>query len=516
MASTRRSIINIDDDQHPLVHLTRQNEASIFCKLPQEILAMIYEYAVAVDKSIEPRQVAYRSNKFVWGHADLFRTRNGLWFRSSSEEVLTVISLGRTCRKIYADLEGWPVFYRVNTFEFTSATKLHYFLAAITRERRAMIRRIKLLVSNCTTVPWTFGGAEDHTTTLLTQCDDLKELSFILPMEGTSWISKRGLNLARGPRDEASPWNLPSFRLKIANEDGDTFTLGDPDLIPFSEWPADTSEFAVPNDIEKYQLLERINSAMAVRRSSFKQQLEEPRPQWFLDISKEYLVGAAIAATHIDLPGESRITHDRTDNTFGGPVSSRTRRSHEVADLSLGILQRVVPKYTVDGVLTWPFTNVLGVRWNDSSEVECNIVWSANRSKRGAETSWEPVEAIMTETGELCLRNFYMSTITGKENGNPGDILRDRQAIPTPRKIIEFAGSMVAAMSQELNKQRTKSLVNYWKKLDSRWASYIAKLGNRVAAYDERIAAQAEARVKSAAKRGPKKVAKIGGKKNKK
>ncbi|OTA99452.1 hypothetical protein M426DRAFT_256112 [Hypoxylon sp. CI-4A] len=183
-------IVDLGDQSHPNYQLSKLNgESSAFLGggrlgLPKEVRRMIYELAVFVDKPIRPRQVQAGSNKFHWN--------------SKGEGQLATVSLARTCRTMYAEMEHWCPFYRVNTFEFSDTIDgLHPFLAAITPQRREEIRCITLSVDSLPSFfnrhPWTFRNpfhwrrrhdtAYEDVLVLLSQCKDLHSHKLLLTMD---------------------------------------------------------------------------------------------------------------------------------------------------------------------------------------------------------------------------------------------------------------------------------------------------------------------------------------------
>ncbi|KAI1274034.1 hypothetical protein F5Y07DRAFT_374801 [Xylaria sp. FL0933] len=123
---------------------------------------MIMEYCVAIEDDVEPKPVWTPSypwsnrednnmpliNKFLWGNWEQrYGTIDGHegHYHFPTTGPLAVVSLRLTCRQFYHELEG--VFYRVNTFMFSSARACEDYLAAITAQRRRQIRSISLDLS---------------------------------------------------------------------------------------------------------------------------------------------------------------------------------------------------------------------------------------------------------------------------------------------------------------------------------------------------------------------------------
>ncbi|KAI0907416.1 hypothetical protein F4823DRAFT_641411 [Ustulina deusta] len=133
------------------------NRSSFLHRLPPEIRNTVMEYSVTLEEYVEPLPVADNNpsiNKFVWGD---FEYRTGIMngceatFRFPTGP-LAVVSLRRTCRQFYHELEG--VFYRVNTFIFWDATQCENYLSALTIERRHQIHNICFDLTDATFDIW--------------------------------------------------------------------------------------------------------------------------------------------------------------------------------------------------------------------------------------------------------------------------------------------------------------------------------------------------------------------------
>ncbi|KAI0384510.1 hypothetical protein F5Y04DRAFT_230939 [Hypomontagnella monticulosa] len=134
-----------DGSGHPNFAATQRNEQSLFLGLLcREVRQNIYKFATCVDKPIKPQQAAPNSNKFVWGDHTIVESypRRKL---KSTEPQLVAVSLARTCRAIYAEVQAYAAFYQFNSFEFCNADDLHAFLAALTPLRRNALRRITIV-----------------------------------------------------------------------------------------------------------------------------------------------------------------------------------------------------------------------------------------------------------------------------------------------------------------------------------------------------------------------------------
>ncbi|KAI1411222.1 hypothetical protein F5Y13DRAFT_201435 [Hypoxylon sp. FL1857] len=516
-AAPAPGIVNLNDKNHPFYTATEQNGSTPFLKLPIELRLMIYELAVAVDGCVRVHQVTKRSNKFVWGDHNKQPGSNGdELVRVTTEKQLTVVSLGRTCRQIYSELQQFPVFYRVNTFEFHKCPVINprsqfessfyhsEFLAAITPQRRKMIRHIQVnftgndRIGNLVSIdhPW-IQVHQRHDKcrflTLLSQCEDLREVSLVLSCVTTMNLLDY-MAFTATPHDTPSPWNLPFLRLKLLFPGGTVFALGDSKTVPFDSLLAN-EPVAQQNQPEISQL----NSIM------FSRPRGHQRPKWFEDMNNPALVYEAIIAQQLDFPGEDRIT--RVQKTAAGSVSSRTRRNNFVFNELLGILQRDIPQYSADGTLAWEYSDVLKIRWDDSSEIECELIWSD--FLRVPRTSWVPLRAIYGKEAGICvgrdrIADFYEARFA-RYLDSFSEHLEKMKSIPSPGRAFEtiveqFSGRVSEAFGLDntrRGKVQERAFKNRWEKLASRWDARISDLEDKVAvlqAAEERRAARKAAR----------------------
>ncbi|KAI1454756.1 hypothetical protein F4805DRAFT_477268 [Annulohypoxylon moriforme] len=481
-------------EDHPLAHVTSRNDESHFLRLPLEVRIMIYEYVLAVGKPVRPTQVTTRSNKFVWGrHGKAMNYNiypNRVTARNLEDCLLDVVSLEQVCRKTYHDLQVTPVFYKVNTFHFDFAEDLHLFLAAITPKRRESIRYLELStrgvwdyldVCRVSFPGWTFEFTDrpPHKTstlilTLLSQCKDLKEFDLILKREMTP---ENLMAISTIPLDTPSPWNLPFLRAKVELLPQEYYTFGQSDkisrrvlrqLAPYGDW-----------EIHRRWFME-FNSKMVVRRKQAEAN-ENERPQWLTDLHTKELIEEAVAAANIDFPGEIRVSQNRLDSTLG-PISNRTRRSNWIVDRSTGVLTSAKPKYSADGSLViWKY-ELIGVRWNESSEVECKLRFS--EPANDPTTSWELVEKVaFTSRGERALRAFYGDTISYADlaiQGNTQAVLARLRTIPPPAHVLKSLGGVENIIREcqtsevlDINVQMYK---DWWEVTVLQWTSLMLRL----------------------------------------
>ncbi|KAI1771695.1 hypothetical protein F4818DRAFT_445026 [Hypoxylon cercidicola] len=422
-------IIDLDDLNHPKHEATQLNsEVSFLKKLPLELRLAIYELVVKENQKIRPRRVRDDSNKFV----------------SGSNATRATFSLSRTCRAIYAELESLGPFYKLNRFEFGSASDLHVYLAAITPRRRQAIRYIDLVCYGTEHSFWDlyqfgFGGRrrgnDNHVMELLTQCNVLqnKELtllvSYDLPWHGSRHYYSdnriiRDLEMYRffAGKDssglEPSVWSLPCFRLNIQLR-GWLFELGRLNYAQLSQ-----SGFS-----------EEIVSVIAAATERKKETGTET-PGWFKDMANPSLVSKAIWASGVKVPGEDRVAPDRMKSIMG-PVSSRTRKGCKSLD-SLGrIIPEPHPRYDKEGVLLgsdFGYIDVKEIRWTESeSEIECHV----RNYGQGQDIGWVPLSALSQKQFRHNLKPLMIQIM--RQAQSPQQVVDSMSAVPSPFDIIKIA-----------------------------------------------------------------------------
>ncbi|KAI0884937.1 uncharacterized protein GGS22DRAFT_189152 [Annulohypoxylon maeteangense] len=493
-----KSIVEFPAADDPLAHQASKNDELYFFMLPLEIRLMIYEYVVAVAKPILPEQVTKRANKFFPSQSILFPA---IAYRNSNDP-LDVISLARVCRRIYHELEKFPVFYRVNTFCFECFEDLHVFLSAITPKRREMIRYITLFIYSQSQSKlnifrpnfpeWAFiphhrpsGHTKTFLMSLLTQCKDLKELRLILNHRVSA---AHMMALSRVPIDRPSAWNLPYIRVRtgILPED---FMFGDAYNIP-SLVIRHVHNTGVA-DQERLRAMKQFNMKMFERRNLVNP-TEDEFPSWYVRLGSKDLVEEAIGAANIDFPGELRKSQNRFDHTIG-PVSSRTRRKNTTLNPSTGALTRELPKYGADGVaVQWNYT-VIGVRRDDYLGMECNLEYWTPTKDLG--TSWETVDKVVTTpSGHTNLSRFYLSILRKfkyKVPRDPKANLQELDSMPSPDDVFKTLGGLKRVVNVAYKDKAPSShnkCLNNWAKVMEKWKSTVEKLEKEVAAEAEREA----------------------------
>lgn len=140
---------------------------------------MIFEFAVKLDKPVTPRQITGHSNKFTWGDRkqvpvhDHPGNRDYVW-ECQENTRLAVVPLNLTCKQFYEELRDYPVFYRINDFQFEVEDLVPY-LAAITPGRRSAIQNITV-TGGCKPKSRRSVALHKHAITLLSQCSALRNV----------------------------------------------------------------------------------------------------------------------------------------------------------------------------------------------------------------------------------------------------------------------------------------------------------------------------------------------------
>ncbi|KAI1799183.1 hypothetical protein F4811DRAFT_568573 [Daldinia bambusicola] len=435
MDTSSSHLINPDDPDHPLVHLSKQNEdeSPFFKKLVLEVRIMIYEFAVAMDDVLKPVQRVPRSNKFI--------------LEGSSNTPSTVVHLGRTCRRIYQELENFPVFYRVNTFQFRMDFDMHIFLAAIHPKRLGMIRTVRLRFGDifyneydAHDDPW-YGQSPTikYILALLSQCTSLEDLSLVLqqntPRDLTHFLSGWE-RLARKSPSIPAFINLPVFKIFLRYQDqGPEYTL---------EEALSHSQLIQTEPTKK--ILADVDYGLRARKAIFARlpkvtinHKTDYRPQWLRDMADGTAINEAIKAAPIDFPGHKRIAQDVRD--MSDTVSSRTRRKSMTVN-EHGVVYREIPQFNVDGLLAWKFNEVKGVRWDDSGEVELEVKWCW--PPRVPATSWVPFESFeMNREGEEMIIAFYRKDMDHSPyRSNLESHIQRMKSMPSLSDIAEIAGGV--------------------------------------------------------------------------
>ncbi|KAI1101510.1 hypothetical protein F4804DRAFT_347658 [Jackrogersella minutella] len=462
MGPTIESISDLRDEKHPNLELTELNKKSVFFKLPIEVRLIIYEFAVYVDKPIVPRQVKKYSNKFVWG--DYITSRSYDFndelteCRESTEQELMAVSLFRTCRAMFADLECWHPFYKVNLFEFHGPHSLHLFLAAITPQRRRKIRWIDILHEPSSLC---LKSLDKKLLALLSQCKDLKTHRLKLTVQYHE-LSEDGVvrSLTRclekiQPQSHSwrhyNTWSLPFFHLE------------------FHLHPDHSGSAYIPI------VVTTIKRAITLHRK--RENIEEGGPQWFKDMAEDRrLQEDAIAAANIQFPGEERLALSKASSSIG-PISSRTRGKCQVPD-PMGTTKRSIPEYNEEGTVTGRIDYVTEIRWN-GTDIQVKVVWPQPSLRN---STWENLSAILDSLCERHIRRCYLSmqycryrSVSRGPTMDRNNLVDKIKNMPSPGDIVKVAGNF-SFLDNEVGKKRANYVRGQWRELIGEWNSFLKQL----------------------------------------
>ncbi|KAF3061832.1 hypothetical protein GL218_02846 [Daldinia childiae] len=446
MDSYRRAIVNLSDEQHPNYRLTKLNDASkFFSMLPKEVRLMIYEYTVYVSEEIRPKQFESRSNKFICCiSAPTMQNR-------LCRQQPAVVSLARVCRAIYAELEHFQPFYKVNKFYFTELIGLRKYLAAIIPSRRQAIRRVDFKVDNwfdrwllskrifhdSPTYPLDHGTLVILSQTSLEEFTFIEEISDLPPGTVAADVLRTNLNrVLEYPDGLHTIRNLPCFRLG--------FVLESPD---------ETTD----------KLIKEIDGALATRR----QRIGTDRPEWFKQLNNFRSTEKALREVcGLDILGEDRVTLDRAASYFG-TISSRTRSKCQLPN-SEGQILKNIPRYSADGILTSYIYGIHDIRWN-GTDVQCQV------SHKYEAKVWEDISAILTPDNVYTIIRFYNGLIKETDSSRLDEVKNK----PTLRDILDIQGGFHFIQhtgAEGYRKQRLSFMREYWLESANRWDAYITGL----------------------------------------
>lgn len=194
----------------------------------------------------------------------------------------------------------------------------------------------------------------------------------------------------------------------------------------------------------------------------------------------------AIKYADLYFAGEDRIHLDPYNTVVQGPVSSRTRRKSHSVDHKLGTIERKVPTFTVDGLLTWDYGSytVEQVVWDQLQESEVNCGLRRKRSVRPTDSNlcWVPLRAMMTRVGQKSLQEWYKAQI------HPSPDLEGQLKLmydtPSPHDVMKIVDVRIAIRDDhgaDSPSRESKKVLGEWKRLVARWARHLATLQRRVA-----------------------------------
>ncbi|KAK6204229.1 hypothetical protein LQW54_008348 [Pestalotiopsis sp. IQ-011] len=466
----------LQDPSHEKFAETKENANVPFLRIPLELRLLIYEYATREEKSIIPKQLAPRSNKFTSG----IREKSS---KDSKQKKMFISDLVQVSRQIYMELEHNPVFYRVNKFQFYEPALLLDFLVAITPERRAFLRHIVVSFNawgTGTLLPrldiyrsrWAVKSTEviKPLAALLSRCKDLRHLQMRLFLRN-EWslddVLREVIRHIGSDNPRHALWSSTCIQLVLTDRNGQGINL----MATRARKSSAIIDLGMsPGTID---LIAEAKTALTSHKQRMKE--EERNGNGFWDQYTDSQVLEAIAFSQVDFPGESRIEQDRF-NSVAGTISTRTR--HKCKKDSVddnGVIQRAQSKYNTEGILAWDNITIKSLRWSESTiEVDVEKNWPYSYySPRPAdfvpERSWEPIEAIMSE-GHIPEVFHYFQTLLHDIFKKPSlaDRLQILRVHPTPQDVTTMAlGLLVDNIDPDVSSRELRNLKN-WK---GNWAS---------------------------------------------
>ncbi|KAI1766120.1 hypothetical protein GGR53DRAFT_529069 [Hypoxylon sp. FL1150] len=461
-------VVDFDDTSHPNYAKTALNsESSLFKKLPIDVRLQIWELAVYIPLTISPYQKGSGSNKFTRGNRHMDGLFSDDYHEHKKMGTPTAVLLAQTCRHIYAELEAFAPFYKVNHFAFRSGNNLQCYLSAITTRRRQAIRHIEL--------------------------------------RSRSWYGRRG---------DFSLHQLRFFKDRKVQNDEVLALLTQCEGLKSGEI---TLDFNCNNDTAVDELIRR------------RARIGTDTPAWFAGLENPVVIQNAIGNAGVDFPGDDRVHLDRF-NSFVGPVSSRTRHRCQGRPDELGSIEPPSqPKYDAEGYLITD-NYMWEIRWVESrSNIECRMGnWRGPGVGDSWEPLYS-IDDYRYEVGvDRCLRKIIKAPIPAKDKlekmrtgPTPNDIIRigrqyGRYRVKGSDLAHEFE-LLGPAQLRWLDKSAERRF-DFWVKLMQDWNTCLARTEKRVG-IDERkalriakktakLAAVAERRAMRAAARVAKAAAK--------
>ena len=424
----------------------------------------------------------------------MFRTSS----MAASDAVRTYTALAQTCQQFYWELKRTPALYQTNRFSLAGVQDLHIFLAALTPQRRAAIRYLKVPVSVrdfCNDVPSSstadrFPGYLPHVITLIRQCKDLREMTIMvevmngLPHVISALRSCRGLD--RWPATRPGFWSMPQLKVLFDFQYRTILDLED----PMPNW----ENYPLGNHTDRVKAgFSLVQEKMALRKQRIlKQKEDEQRRRMQLssepqddsvDGTTEQLDGSnqtvsdpalrsALVASGIDFPGEDRIALDRFGSTLG-PISARTRERCNGMVSDTGIIQKSGSKYNIEGLLNGPIV-VFEIQLAPGDEIEVQVMDTANIGQSDTDRVWEPLHNLISDCGMTGIVRFY----DRKLGLNGARKKRDLQA-----KLQELEQLILPA--EILRLTNDLEIMRYKKVPDLRWI--FERLNSYPQRYQERV-----------------------------
>ena len=344
-----------------------------------EIRQEIWNYAVKHDKTIYPKQVQQRSNKF-WPYKKIATPNLTAKPKAQAEDVqlpeplITAVQLSLTCHQIYDEVAGSGLFYKINEITFANLRDMHLYLVAITPIRRNAIRSV--------IIEWGGGcTAIQHALTMLATCGGLQRVQI-----NVTWpyYWRWGFRYWRseGSFDSlAELRGLESFKLR---------ETGPPNKSHLPHFPGEITE------------KERIAEV-----TSMSKEIEAIVKQPRIVAVPIKRIRAAEEASNLNIFGDGRLGPDKKP----GIVASRTRGQLQKQKTlnDLGIIQETEehPKFGKFGDLLWDVKSIADSRElasdSGAGRIEVNVIWADKHDQ-----SWEILDRIVNTANVVRVAKHYV------------------------------------------------------------------------------------------------------------
>lgn len=407
------------------------------------------------------------------------------------------------------------MFYRVNNFVFDQPGSLLKFLAAITPQRRAFIRHLRLENDHPDDI-WSLQNSEvyrnksvrdkiHNAAIMVAHCEDLRvfEVQFCAvrrtwtaPEESTRKALEGIIRMTSNHTGKFSIWSLPYTRPILCTQSNPSGqNLGpyvDPELITIDLSAPQGSPIpdltAWNTRISIGRLINTARKSVALLRERVIE--DEAQGRGFRTQVTRDKLHKALGASNIDFPGEDRVQQDRFASD-SGTIATRTRQKCSKGSVNtLGIIETPKNKYSAEGVLTCTIDDILGVRWNDESVIQCEVMYRDDDGH--SQRSWENLEATLTLWGRRWLLNHYGSLAIASHWHDPVARFQQVQSIPTPADIINVILGYLRDEPADIRGGIANELQR-WRELRKRHADMLERL--------EQAAAEARATNKANKKR---------------
>ncbi|KAH8821617.1 hypothetical protein F5884DRAFT_850836 [Xylogone sp. PMI_703] len=373
---------NIEDSTQQLDHdmevVYAANNRCPLLSLPWEVREQIWEYAVSVPSPIEPRQLCPRSNKFIWSPKQIEDRGREMQINVSNAPPLVAVQLSMVCKRIYQEVAGRHVFYKVNHFKFNEDAKNTIaYLIAITNNRLEAIRSISAFWSP-------YEPKMPELFTAMNRCENLRHLSLYLP--DNSWFEMY-LRLRKGSTNIRCGQEL----LKLVR--------GLKSLEILAERGSPMPDF--------FEGIERV----------LREEMEKPKCLKY-SISK---FKSAQRIANLDIDGDGRLEEDRKPTSIPSRTRLQTRSFKDVA--TDGTLpKKVLSKYDMEGTLAWRVERILASRECTSIEgaesvefqIDCQPIYMKDirfcwnwKNNLPMERFWEEVSIMNVPHNHPAIMQFY-------------------------------------------------------------------------------------------------------------